>query len=195
MKEEEIIRDERNSATSKLMMYAWLNGLFNHKQASFDEENKNIIILDTYPSSWFCIGRENENNVPFLALQEGMTPWFIHIPWERAVIDEKGGMLYLTCAENSHDENLTIAIKGRPKRLKIFTYQQNENINMDFRLFKIFPNGEVEVSESAFKTIPMERFSNKNEIVLSPKVLSQSLDEEFEEELKRITFSKQKLTQ
>lgn len=188
--QEQIIREERMSATSKIMMYAWLNGLFNQKQASFDEENNNIIILDAFPSSWFCIGREEDFKVPFLALQEGMTPWFIHIPWERAIVDEKGGMLYLTCSPDGTNEDLTIAIKGRSKRLKIFTYQQKEEINMDFRLVKLFPSGEVEVSNDKFKTIPLVRFTSKDDIVLSPKVISQSLDEDFENELKNMTFSK-----
>lgn len=59
------------------------------------------------------------NKTPFLAIQEGMTPWFIHIPWERAIVDEAGGMLYLTCAEQDGMEDLTIAIKGR-KKIKSF---------------------------------------------------------------------------
>lgn len=193
--QEKILREERMLATSKIMMYAWLNELFNQKQASFDTDNSNIIVLDSYPSSWFCIGREEENKTPFLAIQEGMTPWFIHIPWERAIVDEAGGMLYLTCAEQDGMEDLTIAIKGRKKRLKVFTYQQGDEIKMDFRLVKIFPSGDVDVSNDSFKQIPLTIFKGKNDIVPSPRVLSTSIDSEFEEELKNLKFTTKKLTQ
>jgi len=192
--QENILRQERMLATSKIMMYAWLNELFNNKQADFDSENSNIIVLGAFPSSWFCIGREEENKVPFLAIQEGMTPWFIHIPWQKAIVDQEGGMLYLTCAQDG-GEDLTIAIKGRKARLKVFTYQQPEESKIDFRLVKIFPNGDVDVSNDSFKQIPLTKFKTKNEIVLSPRVLSSSLDNEFEEELKQLTFTTKKLTQ
>jgi hypothetical protein len=193
--QENILRQERMSATSKIMMYAWLNELFNNKQADFDSENSNIIVLGAFPSSWFCIGREEENKVPFLAIQEGMTPWFIHIPWERAIVDQEGGMLYLTCAQDGGGEDLTIAIKGRKARLKVFTYQQPEESKMDFRLVKIFPNGDVDVSNDSFKQVSLTRFKAKNDIVLSPRVLSSSLDSEYELELKNLTFTTKKLTQ
>jgi hypothetical protein len=55
---------------------------------------------------------------------------------------------------------------------------------MDFRLVKIFPNGDVDVSNDSFKQIPLTIFKGKNDIVPSPRVLSTSIDSEFEEELK-----------
>lgn len=192
--QDKVLRDEKMLATSKIMMYAWLNELFNQKQASFDKDNSNIIILGSYPSSWFCIGREEETKIPFLAIQEGMTPWFIHTPWTRAIVDEKGS-LYLTCADSKGDEDLTIAIRGRSARLKVFTYQQEEQITMDFRLLRLFPSGEVEISDQSFKNIPLERFNAKSDIVLSPRVLTETLDDDFENELKNMTFTKNKLTQ
>jgi hypothetical protein len=155
-------------ATGKTMFFIWLNNLFMKKYAKFDEDNSNIIILEPYPSTWFCIGREENSKTPFIGIQENMIPWFLETPWERAVVDEQGGYLYLTCAESGGVEDLTLAIRTRVKRLKVFTHDkksEDESI-LEFRIIKVRPNNEVEISEKVYKRCSLEYFKSKREIVM-----------------------------
>lgn len=164
-------------ATGKVMFFIWLNNLFIKKQASFDEENSNIINLSPYVSTWFCIGKEEESNISFIGIQENMIPWFFEAQWNRAIVDEENGNLYLTCAENSQEEDLTIAIKTRKIRLKVFTHnrQENEEMYLDFRVIKVRPNNDVEVSEKVYKRCKLEVFTSKRDIVMpSPEDLLES---------------------
>lgn len=163
-------------ATGKIMFFIWLNNLFLKKQAKFDEENSNIINLSPYSSTWFCIGREEDSKISFIGIQENMIPWFFETPWTRAVVDEEGGNLYLTCADNDREEDLTIAIKTRKTRLKVFTHQKdpNEDMYLDFRVIKVRANNEVEVSEKVYKRCKLELFKSKKDIVMpSPEDMLQ----------------------
>lgn len=155
-------------ATSKTMFFIWLNNLFTKKYATFDKENSNIIVLEPYPSTWFCIGREENSKVPFIGIQENMIPWFFETPWVRAIVDEEGGYLYLTCAENSNEEDMTLAIRTRSKRLKIFTHDKTneEEKVLEFRVIKVRPNNEVEISEKVYKRCSLYFFISKRDIVM-----------------------------
>lgn len=164
-------------ATGKVMFFIWLNNLFMKKQATFDEDNSNIINLSPYVSTWFCIGKEEESNISFIGIQENMIPWFFEAQWNRAIVDEENGNLYLTCAENAQEEDLTISIKTRKIRLKVFTHnrQENEEMYLDFRVIKVRPNNDVEVSEKVYKRCKLELFTSKRDIVMpSPEDLLES---------------------
>ncbi len=154
-------------ATGKTMFFIWLNNLFVKKYAKFDSENSNIIVLEPYPSTWFCIGREENSKNPFIGIQENMIPWFFETPWDRAIVDEEGGYLYLTCAETSQEEDITLAIRTRSKRLKVFTHEyQESDTPLEFRIIKVRPNSEVEISEKVYKRCKLEMFKTKRDIVM-----------------------------
>lgn len=155
-------------ATGKTMFFIWLNNLFLKKYAKFDKDNSNIIVLEPYPSTWFCIGREENSKNSFIGIQENMIPWFFETQWVRAIVDEQAGFLYLTCAESNNEEDLTLAIRVRKNRLKVFTHGRTESdeINLEFRIIKVRPNSEVEVSDKVYKRCPLEFFKSKNEIVM-----------------------------
>lgn len=155
-------------ATGKVMFFTWLNNLFLKKHASFDKENSNIINLSSYASTWFCIGREEVSKTPFIGIQENMIPWFFETNWNRALVDEENGYLYLTCAETSQEEDLTIGIKTRKTRLKVFTHEKSdqEEHYIDFRVIKVRPNNEVEISEKVYKKCKLERIYSKRDVVL-----------------------------
>lgn len=155
-------------ATGKTMFFIWLNNLFLKKYAKFDKDNSNIIVLEPYPSTWFCIGREENSKNSFIGIQENMIPWFFETQWLRAIVDEEAGFLYLTCAESGSEEDLTLAIRVRKKRLQVFTHGRTEgdDMNLEFRIIKVRPNSEVEVSDKVYKRCPLEFFRSKNEIVM-----------------------------
>lgn len=155
-------------ATGKTMFFIWLNNLFLKKYAKFDKDNSNIIVLEPYPSTWFCIGREENSKNSFIGIQENMIPWFFETQWVRAIVDDEAGFLYLTCAESGSEEDLTLAIRVRKNRLKVFTHGRSEGdeINLEFRIIKVRPNSEVEVSDKVYKRCPLEFFRSKYEIVM-----------------------------
>jgi len=155
-------------ATGKTMFFIWLNNLFLKKYAKFDKDNSNIIVLEPYPSTWFCIGREENSKNSFIGIQENMIPWFFETQWLRAIVDEEAGFLYLTCAESGSEEDLTLAIRVRKKRLQVFIHGRTEgdDMNLEFRIIKVRPNSEVEVSDKVYKRCPLEFFRSKNEIVM-----------------------------
>jgi len=154
-------------STGKTMFFTWLNNLLIKKQMKIDPDNSNILILEPYPSTWFCIGREETTKVPFIGIQENMIPWFFETNWSRAVVDEENGYLYLTCAETKEESDLTLAIRTRVKRLKVFTHgkTREEEKYLEFRVIKVRPLGEVEISEKVYKRCSLEFFTSKNDIV------------------------------
>lgn len=154
-------------STGKTMFFTWLNNLVIKKQLKIDEDNSNILILEPYPSTWFCIGREESTKVPFIGIQENMIPWFFETNWVRAIVDEVNGYLYLTCAETSDESDFTLAIRTRTKRLKVFTHGKTaeEEKYLEFRVIKVRPNNEVEVSEKVYKRCNLEFFTTKRNIV------------------------------
>lgn len=154
-------------STGKTMFFTWLNNLMVKNQLKIDEDNANILVLEPYPSTWFCIGREESTKIPFIGIQENMIPWFFETNWSRAVVDEENGYLYLTCAESRDDADFTLAIRTRTKRLKIFTQGKNaeEEKYLEFRVIKVRPNSEVEISEKVYKRCALEFFTTKRDIV------------------------------
>jgi hypothetical protein len=154
-------------STGKTMFFTWLNNLMVRNQLKIDEENANILVLEPYPSTWFCIGREESTKIPFIGIQENMIPWFFETNWSRAVVDEQNGYLYLTCAESKDDSDFTLAIRTRSKRLKVFTHGKSEEDEkyLEFRVIKVRPNNEVEISEKVYKRCSLEFFTSKLDIV------------------------------
>lgn len=154
-------------STGKTMFFTWLNNLIVKKQLKIDKDNSNILILEPYPSTWFCIGREETSRIPFIGIQENMIPWFFETNWSRAIVDDVNGYLYLTCAENREESDFTLAIRTRIKRLKVFTHGKTaeEEKYLEFRVIKVRPNNEVEVSEKVYKRCNLEFFISKRDIV------------------------------
>ena len=95
MSDKEITERDFMMTPGKIMFFSWLNNLFLKKQATFNEDNYNIIDLKSYPSSWFSIGRNNQEKSPFIGIQQHMIPWFFETSWQKAFIVEEEGKLYL----------------------------------------------------------------------------------------------------
>lgn len=153
----------------KIMFITWLNNMFVKRQAELDSENKNIIKLSPYASTWFCVGQEETEREPFIGIQGNMIPWFFEMEWKRAIIIEEKGELYLTCTNDGSETNLTLCLKVRKKRLQLLldtNVENEEDRTIDFRVFKIDKNTEeLEISTKVFKRLPLEIAYSKNNIV------------------------------
>ena len=164
----------------KIMFFSWINNLFLKKQANIDEDNKNVILLSSFPSTWFCIGRNNEEKSPFIGIQQHMIPWFLETSWKLAVIVEDDGYLYLTCGDEEKGD-LTLGIKVRKKRLKVLWGDETQR-HLDFRVIKI-ENDEVAISEKVYKRVPIIKESNISNIVKKPENEYQSKTDKYEDEI------------
>lgn len=169
----------------KIMFITWLNNMLVKKQAELDKVNKNIITLSSYASTWFCVGQEETEREPFIGIQGNMIPWFFEMEWKRAIIIPEKGELYLTCAEDSSESNLTLCLKVRKKRLQLLldTRADDDDRTIDFRVFKIDRSTqELEISTKVFKRLPLEvSGSNLN-------VVAQYFDPDLIEDTKKDVY-------
>ena len=183
MSDKEITERDFMMTPGKIMFFSWLNNLFLKKQATFNEDNYNIIDLKSYPSSWFSIGRNNQEKSPFIGIQQHMIPWFFETSWQKAFIVEEEGKLYLTCG-NETTGDFTISIKVRKKRLKVLWTEETQK-HLDFRIMKIGNNpDDIELSEKVYKRIPMAKVSSYKEVVAQSDFSLETKTEEYEDEIR-----------
>jgi hypothetical protein len=176
-------------APGKLMFFTWVNNMIVKKQAKFNEDNKSIIDLSNFAASWFCIGREEEGKIPFIGIQENMTPWFFEISWKRANISKKYKKLYLSCSENSETPDLTISIPIREARIKLIhdELDKDEEKFLDFRMTRIDNDGNVEISKKSYKTVYLTDGDDEDKLYAKP-VFDNKKDLEIDENVLRKTF-------
>jgi len=166
----------------KIMFFSWLNNLFLKKQANFNEKNYNIVDLKSYPSSWFSIGRNNQEKSPFIGIQQHMIPWFFETSWKKAFIVEDEGKLYLTCGD-SETGDFTISIKVRRKRLKVLWTEETQK-HLDFRIMKVGDTkDEIEISEKVYKRIPLQKVSSYKDVVAKSSFSLNTKTVEYEDEI------------
>lgn len=135
--------------------------LIKENQAYFDEKRNNLIYLKAYPSNFFIIGKDNEDE-NFIGVPEKMIPWFLEIHWDRITVDNKNGYLYLhTRGEDEND--LVLALKARRKRLSIFGKEEDYDTeaSINFKIYRYYRgNTEIEISTPNYLTVPMNFSSN-----------------------------------
>ena len=161
-------------APVKILLFRWLENLFEKGAANFSEENKNIIELNSFVSSWFCIGRDNELLDPFLGIPKNLIPWFLQLRFKNAMVSPSRKRLYLSCGDNS-TESLTLSFKIRAKRLQLLTID-NKN-KLDFRIIAIKADRSVSVTQNVLSFIPLIISDDLEDIV--PLVLDEAAKEEI----------------
>lgn len=180
--EQELTDKDLMLTPGKIMFFSWLNNLFQKKQATFKKDNNNIVLLNSYPSTWFCIGRNNEDKSPFIGIQEHMIPWFFETPWKNSIIVENDNMLYLTCGDKETSD-FTLGIKIRKKRFNVLWGKETQR-HLDFRIIKINSQDEISISEKVYKRIPLEKLDDIN-LEIKPTIIKEVTKSElYEEEIK-----------
>lgn len=139
-------------APVKILLFTWLENLFDKKMADFSTENSNIIDLNSYASSWFCSGRDNENLDPYFAVPKNLIPWFLQLRFKNAMVSPSRKRLYLSCGDKDTIA-LTLSFKIREKRLKLLT--DNNKNKLDFRIVAVKADKTNSVTQNVLTFVPL----------------------------------------
>lgn len=161
MEEQDIL-----DAPIKIMLFTWLNDLFQNGNAQYNNENNNIIDLDSYASSWFSIGRNNDNLKGYIGIPQALCPWFYQLGFKHAVVSKRYKRIYISCG-NEEDVGLTLSFKIREKRISLLW---NENLqskiqDLEFRIFNIKADNSISITEDVVWVTPMIRSDDLRDVV------------------------------
>lgn len=174
-------------APMKIMLFTWLNNLMQNGNASYNEENTNIIDLDSYSSSWFCVGRDNDTLDGFIGVPKNLIPWFIDLKFKHAVISHSKRRLYLSCG-NEDEVGFTISIKIRSKRMSLIWNKNNDESdvkNLDLRMFSIKADNSISLSEKVLHVVPLIQSDDLDKVVFQDNIKEPSREEMFADEIKQ----------
>ncbi len=180
MDEKDIIR-----APSDIMFFTWLYKLMAEDHAKFNEENENIIDLDTLASSWFVIGRDNDTLKGFLGVPKAFIPWFPQIKFKHAVVDFTRNRLYISCGD-ANTEGVTIGLKVRPQRLALLwhdNFSKDSTQGLDFRIFGIKADKQLEISENPIKELSLIHSDDLRKVV-QKSMAQESLESVYADDIK-----------
>ena len=109
----------RETGSSMLMFYVFLNKLQQQGHLALSKENPKALLMDSHVSNYFTCGRD-EKGSPYIGVQPDLLPFFVDIPWCEACIDNKNGYLYLIVRNmEDHEVLLALGFKVRKKRLNV----------------------------------------------------------------------------
>lgn len=174
-------------APTKIMLFTWLNNLFQNNNAIYNDDNINIIDLDSYASSWFCIGRDNETLDGFIGIPKSLIPWFIDLKFKHAVLSHKRRRLYLSCG-NEEEIGFTVSIKIRSKRMSLLWNKDNDDDdvkNLDMRMFSIKADNSLSLSEDPLHVIPLIKSDELDKVVFQDNFKEPTREEMFADEIKQ----------
>lgn len=180
MEEKDII-----SAPSDIMFFTWLYKLMAENHATFNEENENIIDLDTMASSWFIIGRDNDTLRGFLGIPKAFIPWFPQIKFKHAVVDPSRNRLYISCG-NEDTEGITLSLKIRAQRLALLwhdNFGEDSIQHLDFRIFGIKADKQLEISENPIKELSLIKTEDLSRVV-QKTIAQESLESVYADDIK-----------
>lgn len=155
-------------APTDILLFTWLYNLIEEEHASYNLENDNIIELDSYASSCFTIGRDNEKLNSFLGVPKNLIPWFAQIPWKSAVVDFERSIIFISCGDEN-EIGLTIGIKVRRKRIELLwnnNIDDNEVSDLSFRVFAVKADSSISISEKIFAKVPLKKSSDLAVVVM-----------------------------
>lgn len=173
-------------APTKIMLFSWLNNLRQNGNATYNDENTNIIDLDSYSSSWFCIGRDNETLDGFIGIPKSLIPWFIDLKFKHAVLSYKRRRLYLSCG-NEDEVGFTISLKIREKRMSLLWNKKNDDSdvkNLDMRMFSIKADNSISLSEEILHVVPLIKSDDLNKVVYQDDYIEPTKEEIYADEIR-----------
>jgi hypothetical protein len=165
---------------SQLKYFIFINTLVYEKKASFSDFNQKAVLLNGDSSNYFLLGRDNKM-VPFIAVQDGMTPWFFELTWRRLCICYKEKYVYLVGEEKEGDDSKNhrisyiLGLKPRFKRMITLYDPDNENIENMFLNLKLFQINKKEIAVS--KSNPISNI--KIEVINSLSDIVEKQDKKF----------------
>lgn len=163
-------------APGKLMMFLRLAQFINEGHAKIHEKYKNVIMLDSFISNTFSIGKEDDTNNPFLGIQDKFVPWFVEPEWSIGYLCPDQQYLYLVSKEGLSD-GIVIGIKIRKKRMSILWNNDNNPVKYLFiKIFKIESKFNYKVSNKIFSTLKMEKCNSIEDVLEKNNVISEKED-------------------
>ncbi len=178
-------QDEIMKAATKMMLFTWLHGMDQNDNLHYNEENSNIIEIDSYASSRFAIGRNNDTDTPFLGIPRSLIPWFVDLDFQNAHISFKRSMLYLTTGD-FENEGFTLGITIRKERMNLLWSKNNKDDDikrLDFRIVSIKANNEMSIAESDVFHCPFTKTEDLSRIVIDERKVKVSQEDMFAEEV------------
>lgn len=157
-------------APTNIMCTTWLNELMHRGFASFNDVNGNIIDLNTFASSWFAIGRDNENLKSCLFVPRNFLPWFIQLNFKSAYVSFENSRLYLSCGTDEK-EGLTISFKIRKDRLKLLwhdSFSKDDTKELQFRAIALKADNSIIISERILHKCSLKNEDDLSNIVIPP---------------------------
>lgn len=137
----------------KLVMFLRFAQFIGEGRASVHEKYKNVILLNSYISNTFSIGRNDDNLEPFIGVQDKMIPWFFEANWNHAYLSPDDGYLYLTAGE-SLGKGIILGIKIRKKRMSLLWVDEVENERyVSMKAFKMNSKVDYQVSKKSYGAI------------------------------------------
>jgi hypothetical protein len=177
----------KESGSSMLMMFVFLNKTQQRGHISLAKSNPRVILLDSHLSNYFTCGRDVNNN-PYIGVQPGLLPYFADFSWVEAAIDRTNGYLYLVAKNlDTHEVLMALGFKLRRQRLNIFCDPEVDDINrLNLNLKKVDiketdGGGMVSIisDENVFNGIRLKEVSSPSE--LSSKYDTDSANELIEQ--------------
>lgn len=135
------------SASSELNFAAHIAALISNNEAYFYPKTSKIIMLRAHASGFYLIGRDNKN-VPYIGIQEEMTPWFTEQKWKKIVktkTEHDKNYLYLISEENGIPIN-ALGIIVRQKRQIVFNDPNLKNNFFNMKICKIIDSENTGIS-------------------------------------------------
>lgn len=139
----EIDFEKFEKAPDYLAMFLFIQLQVQAGKAKFGEKNNKVIELEHDASNYFAMGRD-ENQKPFIGVQESMNPWFFNIDWSEVAlaINDKYSKLYLIARDKEDNIILALGLKVKQKRLIVIFDPVTEDIESVYCNIKVVVRGE-----------------------------------------------------
>ena len=145
-------QDEIKQKPETLMFLTFLSILFKNKKAKISDKSEKVFILNSEASNYFLCGKD-ENSDYFIGMQDSMIPWFSEMPWTEVALSYKKGYVYLIATEDNGNIIFAMGLKIRRKRMIAIAdpISHKESDTLNFKVFKIFENNEIAISNRNLK--------------------------------------------
>lgn len=186
----EIDFEKFEKAQDYVNLYIFFNLLIQEGKANFGEKSNKVIEFGHDASNYFSFGRD-ENQKPFIAVEDSFNPWFFNIDWKELAlsINDKESKIYLIARDKTGALIVAIGLKIKSKRAIVLFDPINEdpdNIFCNIKMSKIGEKKEVLTSYNNIITgLKINIVSNIYDIVSANKTEEISFD-------KNILFIKNK---
>jgi hypothetical protein len=135
-----------------LMFLSFLSVIASEKKAKISELSNKVLLMNAEISNLFICGKD-EQNEPFIGIENSFIPWFSDIPWTEVAISYKRGYVYFVATEENGNIIMSIGLKIRRKRMLVLvdptTHKKTDTMN--FKVFKASDDHEILLSSKNLK--------------------------------------------